>query len=70
MNIGEGLKKLREHKNFSQLSLAKASGVSQSVISDIEAEKTTSPRVDTLACLAEALGCTVDDLLKDTESEL
>lgn len=69
MNIGEGLKKLREQKNFSQSKLAKAARVPQSVISDIETKKTKFPRLWTVARLSEALGCTVDDLLKDNTKE-
>lgn len=65
MNIGEGLKKLREQKNFSQSKLAKAARVPQSVISDIETGKTTSPRISTLNLLTNALDCAVDDLLKE-----
>ena len=46
----------REKAGLSQSELARRSGVKQSVISDIENEKTLNPRVDTIMALAEALG--------------
>lgn len=50
------LKQLRESKGLSQNALAKQAGISQSVLSDIEAGNTIAPRMDTLQMLAKALG--------------
>lgn len=46
----------REERGFSQNELARRSGVKQSVISDIESEKTANPRVETIRALAAVLG--------------
>lgn len=58
------LQKMRERRRLTQEELAKASGVTQQAISAIESGKNKSPRVDTLYFLAEALKCTVDDLIE------
>ena len=65
MSISERLKLLRDQKSMSQARLSVVSGVAQSVISDIETGKTTSPRVSTLNLLTNARDCAVDDLLKE-----
>ena len=65
MSISERLKLLRDQKSMSQARLSVVSGVAQSVISDIETGKTTSPMVSTLNLLTNALDCAVDDLLKE-----
>lgn len=59
---------IRKQKKMGQLELSQKSGVPQSIISDIENEKTRNPRIDTVKKLADALGCTVDDLLKDAKA--
>ena len=66
--MGIALNELRKQKNMGQLELSRKSGVPQSMISDIENGKTRNPRVDTAKKLADALGCTVDDLLKDAKA--
>ena len=55
----------RRKEGISQNRLAKLSGVSQSVINDIEKGKTKAPRVDTMAAIAKVLGVTVDDLISE-----
>lgn len=45
----------REKMGISQNELARRSGVKQSVISDIENEKTLNPRVETIMALANVL---------------
>lgn len=54
---------IRATKGLSQSDLARLSGVKQGVISDIESGQTSSPRLDTVKKLADALGCTIDELL-------
>lgn len=56
------LREIREKAGMSQSDLAKASGVSQSHISEIEAERTV-PTVFVAKRLARALGVSVDELI-------
>jgi transcriptional regulator with XRE-family HTH domain len=58
---------LRADKGLSQSELSRISGVKQGVISDIESGQTLAPRLDTAKKLADALGCSVDDLLKSDD---
>lgn len=58
------LSRRREANGLSQRKLAVISGVSQAIISDIENGKTKSPTVDTAIKLANAVGCTVEDLFQ------
>lgn len=53
----------RIKRQLSQNKLAKLSGVPQSVICDIESGKTKAPRIDTVKAIANALGCTIEQLL-------
>lgn len=62
------LKKIRERRKMTQEELAKASGVTQQAISAIESGKNKSPKISTLFFLANALRCTVDDLIEKEES--
>lgn len=57
----------RAKAGLTQAELAKQAGIPQSVISDIENGKTTNPRVGTLRKLADLFGCTIDDLLRETQ---
>ena len=58
------LRKIRLQKKMSQQELAAASGVPQGVISDIESGVTRNPRVDTAIKIANALGCSIDELFR------
>ena len=62
------LEDMRRKRRLSQVQLARLSGIPQAMISNIESGNTRSPRVDTLAKLALALKCTVDDLIEDDEN--
>lgn len=62
------LQELRERRRLTQAELAKASGVTQQAISNIETGKRKSPGADTLYKLACALRCTVDDLIDTGKS--
>jgi len=59
----------REAMNMSQNELARRSGVSQSIISDIEKNKTKNPRVNTLHAIAKVLGFTLEEYFK-TQKEV
>lgn len=60
MTIGKNLSKLRGKSGLSQAALAKVSGVSQQLISQIEKDKNTSTKY--LPKLANALGVQVSDI--------
>lgn len=68
MILGENVKKLREKANMSQRQLATKVLVSNSVISDIEQDK-KPPSLQLAANIANALGCTVDDLIKEKKEK-
>lgn len=57
------LKKFRESKKMSQASLAKASGIAQSTVCYIETGQ-KNPSIRTTLKLAEALGVSLDVLVK------
>ena len=58
---------MRKRKRMTQTELAIAVGVTQPSISDYDSGK-KRPTIDTAKKLADALGCTVDDLLKDAKA--
>ena len=58
---------MRKQKRMTQTELAIAVGITQPSISDFESGK-KRPTIDTAKKLADALGCTVDDLLKDAKA--
>lgn len=65
------LKKLRTDKGLSQLELSHKSGIALSVISKLETGFTDimQTRLCTVAALAEALDCTVENLYKGDDKE-
>lgn len=58
------IKKYRENMNYSQNELAEIIGVKSSTLCQWENGK-RYPRIQMLPRIAEALGCTVDELIKD-----
>jgi transcriptional regulator with XRE-family HTH domain len=44
------------------MELARASGLSLSIITQLEQGRATDPKLSTLKALAKALGCTLDEL--------
>ncbi len=64
MVLGRNLKLLREKNNMTQQQLADSVGVSRPFITDIENDKKTA-KVQTLINIANALGCTLDELVKE-----
>jgi transcriptional regulator with XRE-family HTH domain len=63
MKIAENLKKYRESCNLTQAQLAKAAGVTQSLIGHIE-RGIKIPSLAVTFDLADALGITVDELCR------
>lgn len=59
------LEEYRKKRRLNQRELSDISGVPQPMISEIETESVKNPRVFTLAKLAKALRCTVDDLIEE-----
>jgi transcriptional regulator with XRE-family HTH domain len=62
MDIGTRIAEIREHAGLTQSALARAMGVSQSAISQIEAGD-RNPSFDTLRQIASALGVSVAHLV-------
>lgn len=60
------VKKRRLQKGMTQAKLAEAVGVSQGSVALWEAGEIT-PRIPTLRKLADLFGCTIDDLLRETQ---
>jgi transcriptional regulator with XRE-family HTH domain len=59
------VKQMREARGLSQQALAVAAGLSISVVTQLEQGFKADPRLSTAAALAEALGVTVDELLRE-----
>lgn len=66
-NLGDNVKRLREHSKMTMKELSLKSGVGKSTISEIETGKATNPKSDTLAKISSALGVTINDLLSTEE---
>ena len=60
--ISENLKRMREEKGLSQAALAKAVGVSQGVIAQVE-RGTKTLTLPTAKAIVDKLGCSLEDLL-------
>lgn len=56
------LQELRWQKNFSQAQLERISGVSKTVISRLENDRTASTSIENAYKLAKALGVTIEDI--------
>ena len=66
MTTGEIIKKLRKERKLTQMQLAAISGVSQQAISFLENGRNTAGEA-TLRLLANALGCTISELLGEAK---
>ena len=62
------LEELRNRRKLNQQQLSAASGVPQPMISQIETGDVQNPTIKTLHKLANALKCTVDDLIDENET--
>lgn len=66
--IGSNVKRLRKiHNNLIQVEFARMIGVSQGSLSDIEAGK-SKPAIDTVISIHERFGCSLEWLLKGTDT--
>ena len=59
------MKEYRERENISMNQLAKKAGISQSLVCDIENGKVKNPGVRTMKRIADALNCSLDDLVTE-----
>jgi len=62
--IGKNIKKYREKLGISQDKLSKLASITLHTITKIESGATPDPRIETVKKIADALGVSVDDLLK------
>ena len=68
VNLTVNIKKAREKVGLTQQELANELGVVQSTVAMWETQSSL-PRADKLPALAKVLGCTIDELLKEGESD-
>lgn len=61
--LGNNFKRIRTEKGLSQVDIARNLGVSRGFVSNIESGK-RNPTLSTITRLANALGVTIDALLK------
>ena len=62
--IGENIKKYRNKLAISQNFLSKRANLAFHTIAKIEAGATPNPTIDTVKKIADALGVSLDDLMK------
>lgn len=62
--IGENIKKYRQKLGISQDVLSKRANLAFHTIAKIEAGSTPDPRIETVKKIADALGVSLDDLMK------
>lgn len=63
MDVGKNIQRLREQRGISQKELAEKSGLSQSMLSQIE-KGTKNPSLQAGKYIAETLGCSIDRLVE------
>ncbi len=62
--IGENIRKYRQQKEMSQDRLSKLADVAFHTIVKIESGETPNPTIETVRKIADALGVSIDDLMK------
>ena len=62
--ISKNMKKYRQKLGISQDTLSKKADLAFHTIAKIEAGSTPDPRIDTVKRIADALGITLDELMK------
>jgi transcriptional regulator with XRE-family HTH domain len=63
-NIGKNIRKYRLQKKMSQDRLSKSADVAFHTITKIESGDTPNPTIETVKKIADALGVSLDDLMK------
>lgn len=69
MQIGDIVKRKRADLNLTQKGLEESSGVTQSMISKVEAGNADNVSIEILRKLAKALNCSVIDLLPESDKK-
>lgn len=64
ISIARNIKKYRQKANLSQDKLSKLADITLHTITKIESGVTLDPRIETVKKIANALDCSVDELLK------
>ena len=64
LNIGKNIRKYRLQKKMSQDRLSKLADVAFHTITKIESGDTPNPTIKTVKKIADALGVSLDDLMK------
>ncbi len=67
--LGERIRRYRQGKGWTLKDLAAATKLSVPYLSDLERRSGVNPTLDTLTTVAEALGCSVRELLGGDEDE-
>ena len=62
--IAKNIKKYRARLGISQDKLSKLAGITLHTITKIESGATPDPRIETVKKIANALGVSIDDLIK------
>ena len=63
--LAENIKTFRKQRGLSQEQLARKAGVTYSTLIKLESGSNKNPTVKTLQQIAQALGVTLDDLMKE-----
>ena len=63
-NLSKNIKKLREAKGLSQEKLARLADVANNTLIKMETGENKNPTLETLKKVAQALGVSVDNLIK------
>ena len=63
MSLAKNIKKYRNKSGMSQDKLSKLADVTLHAITKIESGATPDPRIATVKKIADALGCSIDELL-------
>ena len=63
-NLANNIKKLREAKGLSQEKLARLADVANNTLIKMESGENQNPTLDTLKKVAQALGVSIEELIK------
>lgn len=63
MSVGENIRRIREEKGLTQNWVSEKVGIAQATLCQIERE-TRNPSLQVGKAIADALGCSLDDLLQ------
>lgn len=62
-NFGKRLRRERQKQGISGRALARRAGISEALVSALELETSTDPRMSTIIALAQALGVSIQTLI-------